>query len=135
MVTSHISVIIESIVGSLIYHEVIPIVIMRNENSLICPNEIHVRKLFFLVCPRNQSIIMVMIGFIIKTKIINITSGIIIDIFVVAKFTCDHNNTKNITIKKSLNGFILLVISNLYDEFANVIPAINVPISIPNHIR
>ena len=125
----------ESIVGSLIYHEVIPIAIIRNENSLICPRVIHVRKLFFLACPRNPSTIIVIIGFIIRTKTTKITSGTIIDIFVVAKFTCDPSNTKKITIKKSLSGFILLVISNLYEELAKVIHAINVPISIPNHIR
>jgi hypothetical protein len=37
--------------------------------------------------------------------------------------------------KKSLSGLILLVISNLYDELANVIHATNVPISIQNPIR
>lgn len=125
----------ESIVGSLIYHEVIPIAIIRNENSLICPSVIHVRKLFFLVCPRNPRTIIVIIGFITRTKTTKITSGTIIVIFVVAKFTCDPSNTKKITIKKSLSGFILLVISNLYEELAKVIHAINVPISIPNHIR
>ena len=125
----------ESIVGSLIYHEVIHIVMMRNENSLICPSDIPVRKLFFLVCPRNPKITMVTIGLMTNTKAMKITSGSSIDILVVQKFTCDPNNTKKITIKKSLNGFILLVISNLYDELAKVIHAINVPISIPNHIR
>jgi hypothetical protein len=135
MVTSPTKVIIESIVGSLIYHEVIPIVIMRNENSLICPRDIPVRKLFFLVCHKNHRTIMVIIGLIISTNTIKIMSGNIIDMFVVQKFTCDPSNTKKITIKKSLSGLILLVISNLYDELANVIHAINVPISIPNHNR
>lgn len=41
------------------------------------------------------------------------------------------NNTKNITIKKSLNDLILLIISNLYDDVAKLIPARSVPISIP----
>jgi hypothetical protein len=86
---------------------------IKKENSLICPIDIHVRKLFFLVCPINPSTIMVMIGFTIRTKTTKIRSGIIIDIFVVAKFTCDPRSTKKITIKKSLNGLILLVISNL----------------------
>jgi hypothetical protein len=135
MVINPISVIIEIIVGSLIYHEVIPIATIRKENSLICPSDIQVRKLFFLVCQRNPSVIIVISGLPISTKTEKIITGIISVIFVVEKFTCDHNNTKNITIKKSLNGFILLVISNLYDEFAKVIPAINVPISIPNPSR
>ena len=113
MVINPTNVSIESVVGSLIYHEVIPIVTIRNENSLICHNDIHVRKLFFLICQRNPRIIMVMMGFIINTNTTNIKSGSIIVIFVVAKFTCDPSSTKNITIKKSLNGLILLVISNL----------------------
>lgn len=46
---------------------------------------------------------------------------------------CDHSNTKNITMKKSLSDLILLLISNLYAELANVIPAIKAHISIPNH--
>ena len=134
MVISPTKVIMESIVGSLIYHEVIPIVMIRNENSLICPSDIHVRKLFFLTCHKNHNTTMVMIGFIISTNATKMSNGSTIVLFVVQKFTCDHNNTKNITIKKSLSGLILLVISNLYDELANVIHAINVPISIPNPI-
>lgn len=129
------NVIMESMVGSLIYPEVIPMAMIKNENSLICPNDIHVRKLFFLVCPRNPRTTMVMIGLIISTKNTNATRGNSIDIFVVQKLTCDHSNTKKITMKKSLSGLILLVISNLYDELANVIPAINVPISIPKPSR
>lgn len=78
---------------------------------------------------------MVIIGFIISTNSTKISNGTSIEIFVVAKLTCDHNSTKNMTIKKSLSGLILLVISNLYDEFASVIHAISVPISIPNHNR
>lgn len=76
-----------------------------------------------------------MIGLIINTKKIKITNGTIIFIVVAQKLTCDPKSTKKITIKKSLSGFILLVISNLYDELANVIHAINVPISIPNPNR
>jgi len=110
-------------------------VMIRKENSLICPKDIPVRKLFFLVCPKNHNTTMVIIGFMINTNMMNINNGRIIAIFVVQKFTCDHSNTKNITMKKSLSGLILLVISNLYDELAKVIPATNVPISIPNHNR
>jgi hypothetical protein len=95
------------------YQEVIPIVIIRKENSLICPRDIHVRKLFFLVCPKNHNTTIVMIGFIINTNIIKTNNGSIIARCVVPKFTCDHSSTKNITIKKSLSGLILLVISNL----------------------
>lgn len=69
----------------------------------------------------------------INTNTIKIRSGRNIEKFIIQKFTCDPSNTKKITIKKSLSGLILLVISNLYDEFAKVIHAINVPISIPNH--
>lgn len=127
--------IIESMFGSLIYHEVIPIVMIRKENSLIWPSDIHVRKLFFLVCPRNPRTIIVMIGLMTSTKSTKIRSGISVEIFVAQKFTCDPNSTKKMTMKKSLNGLILLVISNLYDELANVIHATNVPISIPNPSR
>jgi len=49
MVINPTKVIMESMVGSLIYHDVIPIATIRNENSLICPSDIQVRKLFFLV--------------------------------------------------------------------------------------
>jgi len=73
-----------------------------------------------------------MIGLTIKTNQENTNNGVRTDHVVVQKLTCDHNSTKNSTMKKSLNGLILLVISNLYEEFANVIPAINVPISIQN---
>ena len=125
----------ESMLESLIYHDVIPIVIIRNENSLICPNDIQVRKLFFLICHKNHNTIMVIIGLIINTNTTKMSNGNIIVLCVVQKFTCDPSNTKNITMKKSLSGLILLVISNLYDELANVIHAINVPISIPNPIR
>lgn len=117
------------------YHEAIPIVMIRKENSLICPSDIQVRKLFFLVCPRNPRIIIVMIGFMISTKSAKITNGSSIGVVVVQKLTCDPSSTKKMTMKKSLSGLILLVISNLYDELANVIHAINVPISMPNPIR
>ena len=130
-----INVIRERIFGSLIYPDVIHIVTIMKENSLICQSDIHVRKLFFLACPRNHNTIIVIIGFTISTKRTSAKSGRIIDRFIVQKFTCDPSNTKKITMKKSLNGLILLVISNLYEEFANVIPAINVPISIPNPSR
>ena len=108
---------------------------IRNENSLICPNDIHVRKLFFLTCHKNHNTTIVIIGLIINTNVTKTTNGSIIVPLVVQKFTCDHSNTKKITMKKSLSGLILLVISNLYDELAKVIHAINVPISIPNPIR
>ena len=109
-------------------------VIRINENSLICPSDIHVRKLFFLVCPRNPRIIMVMIGLMISTNPMKMTTGRAM-FPICSKLTCDPSNTKNMTMKKSLNGLILLVISNLYDEFAKVIHAINVPISMPNPSR
>lgn len=125
----------ESIVGSFMYPDVIPIVTIKNENSLICPNDIQERKLFFLVCPSNQKITMVMTGLMISTKAENISKGTNIAELVSQKLTCEPNSTKKITIKKSLNGLILLVISNLYEEFAKVIHAINVPISIQNHSR
>lgn len=114
------------------YHDATPIPIKRNENSLICPRDIHVRKLFFLVCPRNHSVIIITIGLIINTNTMNINSGREM-LVIFQKLTCDQSSTKNIMIKKSLSGFILLVISNLYDEFARVIHATKVPISTPNH--
>jgi len=135
MVINPTKVIMDSSVGSLIYHEVMPIATSKKENSLICPIDIPVRKLFFLVCPRNPSTIIVMIGLTISTKTTKINSGTNIATFVVAKFTCEPSRTKKITIKKSLSGFILLVISNLYDEFAKLIHAIRVHISIPKPIR
>ncbi len=76
-----------------------------------------------------------MIGFTIRTNTTKINNGINIDVVVVQKLTCDPSKTKNMTIKKSLNGLILLVISNLYDELAKVIHAIKVPISIQNPSR
>ena len=75
-----------------------------------------------------------MIGLTTNTNPTKITNGrIVLAIF--PKLTCDPSNTKNMTMKKSLSGLILLVISNLYAEFANVIHAIKVPISIPNPSR
>ena len=135
MLIKPIRVTMDSIVGSFIYHEVIPMAIIKNENSLICPMDIHVRKLFFLVCQRNQSTTIVIMGLMINTKAIKITNGMNIVIFVVQKLTWDQSKTKKITMKKSLKGFILLVISNLYAELAKVIHAINVHISIPNPNR
>lgn len=116
----------------MIYPELIPIATKRKENSLICPNDIHVRKLFFFVCHKIHNVIIVIIGLIISTNATKITSGSAV---IFQKLTCDPSNTKKIIIKKSLNGLILLVISNLYGELAKLIHAINVPISIPNHNR
>ncbi len=48
--------------------------------------------------------------------------------------SCDHKNTKNTIIKKSLNGLILLLISYLYGNDANVSHAINAHISKENQI-
>jgi hypothetical protein len=48
------------------------------------------------------------------------------------KLICDHRSTKNMTIKKSLNGLTLLVISYLKVELERHIPAISVPNSMPN---
>jgi len=79
--------------------------------------------------------IMVIIGFTIRTNTANIANGISIGVVVVQKLICDHKSTKKMTMKKSLSGLILLVISNLYAELANVIHATNVPISIPKPIR
>ena len=47
---------------------------------------------------------------------------------------CVPNITKNNVMKKSLNGLILLLISNLYGKLANDNPAKNAPISIENPI-
>src|SRR5574344_1118561 len=112
MVSNPIKVTIESIVGSFMYHAVIPIVTIRKENSLICPNADHVRKLFFIVCPSIDSIIMVMSGFMNKTKRENTIHGTIIAEVIFQKSTWDQSETKKITMKKSFNGLILLVISN-----------------------
>ena len=125
----------DNIVGSWIYHACIPIVITINENSLICHRDIPVKKLFFLVCLHIPKKIIVISGFMININNAHTNNGRIFCICKFAKSTCDHNNTKNMTKKKSLSGLILLVISNLYAEFANVIPAIKAPISIPNPNR
>lgn len=76
-----------------------------------------------------------MIGLMTSTNAENISKGTNVDKLVSPKLTCEPNSTKKITIKKFLNGLILLVISNLYDEFAKVIHATNVPISIQNPNR
>lgn len=134
MVINPTKVTMESMLASLIYHHIIPILMTRNENSLICPRDIQVRKLFFLVCHKNPKIIIVMIGLMISTNMIHMTNGRTMAL-IFKKLTCDPSNTKKMIIKKSLSGLILLVISNLYDELANVIHAMSVPISMPNHSR
>jgi len=116
--------------GSFIAHEANPMVINKNENSLIWPKLVQAKKLFFLVCHISPNTSMVIIGFITSTnRIKHIISGIYWS--AVPKFTPVPKSTKNITIKKSLNDFILLVISNLYEDVAKVIPATNAPISMP----
>jgi hypothetical protein len=86
------------------------------------------------VCHIIPNIVLTIIGFHINTNN-DKTKTVGRYVIIHQKSKCDHNNTKNITMKKSFNDFILLIISNLYDEFANVIPAINVHISIPNPAR
>jgi hypothetical protein len=87
MVSNHNNVTKDNIFGSLMYPEVIPIVIIKKENSLICHKDIPVKKLFFLVCHKNHNIIIVMIGFIINTKTVKINNGINILIVVDEKLT------------------------------------------------
>lgn len=48
--------------------------------------------------------------------------------------SCDHKNTKNTIIKKSLNDLILLLISYLYGNDAKVNHAIKAPISNENQM-
>ena len=103
----------------------------RNENSLICPREEPARKLFFFVCPIMPKIIIVISGLMKRINKLNtIIMGI--SLAVHAKFTCDHNKTKYITIKKSLSDLTLLVISYLKLELDSAIPAMSVPNSIPS---
>ena len=87
--------------------------------------------MFFFVCHINQSRIVIINGFQIRTN----NEKIIIWITLISEeiWIFDHNKTKKITRKKSFIGFILLVISNLYEELAKVTPAINAQISIQNH--
>lgn len=61
-------VMIEAIFGSLIAHEANPIVIRRNENSLICPRLDQAKKLFFLVCPMIPRISIVIAGLMMRTN-------------------------------------------------------------------
>jgi hypothetical protein len=69
------------------YQEVIPIVIIKKENSLICHNDIPAKKLFFLVCHKNHNIVIVIIGFIINTKKTKTSNGTSVAIVVVEKLT------------------------------------------------
>lgn len=57
-----------------------------------------------------------------------------IDSVISLNCSCDHKKTKKSMIKKSLNGLILLDISNLYGNVASEIPAKSAPISSENHI-
>ena len=59
---------IEAIFGSLIAHEAKPMVISRNENSLICPRLDQAKKLFFLVCHMIPRINIVIAGLMMRTK-------------------------------------------------------------------
>lgn len=56
------------------------------------------------------------------------------DAAILDRSSCDHNDTKNKTIKKSLNGLVLLAISNLYDKPDRLNQAINAQISNENPI-
>lgn len=126
--------IIEIRLVSLSVQEAIHIVMNKNENSLIWPNDHQVKKLFFLVCHINHNIVIVISGFMTRANTVSITAGKITS-WICQKSIWDHNNTKNITIKKSLKDLILLIISNLYVEVAKVIHAIKVPISTLNQRR
>ena len=132
MLNNPIIVIVDISEVSLMCHKVTPIPIRRNENSLIWPRDEPAKKLFFLVCHIRPKIIIVINGLIINMKSVKIRI-IGINFPIQTKLICDPNSTKYITIKKSLNDLILLVISYLKLELDNRIPATNVPNSIPNH--
>jgi hypothetical protein len=76
IVTSPVKVIIDNTSGSLITHALIHIAISKKENSLICHKDNHAKKLFFLVCHINQSIMSLINGFIINTNPLNIITFI-----------------------------------------------------------
>lgn len=77
MVINPTKVMMETIFGSLIVHEANPIVMRRNENSLIWPSADQVKKLFFLVWPMMPRINIVINGLMISTNALSmITSGI-----------------------------------------------------------
>gem|GEM_PF-3410967 len=86
---------------------------------------------FFLLYPIHPINTITMNGLPIRTKREKITIGTIYN-DTSENCSCDQRNTKNNTIKKSLSGFILLLISNLYGSAANVNPANNAPISNEN---
>ena len=71
IVTNPVRVIIDRTSGSLITPALIHIAINRNENSLICHKDSHAKKLFFLVCHINPSIISLINGFINNTNPLN----------------------------------------------------------------
>jgi len=54
--------------GSVMTPEATHIPIKIKENSLICPRDIPVKKLFFFVCPINQRRIVIINGFPTRTK-------------------------------------------------------------------
>lgn len=86
---------------------------------------------FFLLYPIHPINTITINGLPIRTKAENIMIGIIYN-DTSENCNCEPRNTKNSTIKKSLSGFILLLISNLYGRVANVNHANNAPISNEN---
>jgi hypothetical protein len=110
---------------------VIPIEINIKENSLIGISAIPVKKLFFLTCHINFRSHIVIVGFSMITKNNQAVTNHRLIVQLNDRF--DQRRTKYITMKKSLRTFILLVISNLYGDVANVIHANSAHISIQNH--
>lgn len=102
-----------------------------NENSLICATVNHTIIPFFLLYHILHIRTITINGFPINTNSEKIIIGIIY-IDTSENCNCEPRNTKNNTIKKSLSGFILLLISNLYGNDAKVNHARSAPISKEN---
>lgn len=82
------------------------------ENSLICATVKPALNQFFLEYHNNHIIVITIMGLPIRIKNDKITMGRIY-IQILSKVICVQKSTKNMTIKKSLNPFILELIWNL----------------------
>ncbi len=99
-----------------------------NENSLTCAT-VNPTIIPFLDLYHNMPIKIITInGFPINTNNENTMIGTML-LLISVNTSCDHKNTKNKSMKKSLNDLTFPAISNLYGNAANVNHAISAPIS------
>ncbi len=131
MVINHTIVTIETMSTLVIWPIAKASHIKIKENSLICATVNQTIIPFFLLYHIHPINTITINGFPTRT---NREKTIIGTIYTDTSenCSCDHKNTKKRTIKKSLSGFILLLISNLYGSVAKVNQANNAPISNEN---